>query len=228
MEAAYITVRKAEGRLYTNEEVLQLPGLPAQHPQSKEWQIRKNSLNQILSYLQKQTAAKTILDIGCGNGWMCNHLQKAGFDVTGLDINQTELQQAATLFPKVHFVYADIFEENNLGNFDVVLLAASLQYFPDAAKLIHHLKNNYLHKNGIILIADTKFYKPNELHAARKRSEEYYYRMNTPQMTEYYFHHQIETFHQFNYRIINKRGIFDSILSKLKNHPQPFQLFVIY
>lgn len=227
-EDAYISVRKSEGRLYTDEEILQLPDLPSKHPNSKEWQVRKNSLKLILKYLQEETSARTILDIGCGNGWMSNQLQKAGFAVTGLDINETELKQATILFPEIRFVYADVFEKNNLGCFDVVLLSASFQYFPDAIKLINHLKQNYLEKNGIILIADTNFYRKNELHAARKRSENYYKNMNTPQMAKYYFHHAIETFHPFNYRIINKRGIFDSILSKLKNHPQPFQLFVIY
>lgn len=228
VEDAYITVRKAEGRLYSDREVLMLPDLSPHHLLYKEWMIRKYSLKQILKFLQKETPGKSLLDIGCGNGWMCNHLQKAGFAVTGLDINKTELEQATKLFPDVNFVYADIFQKNDIGKFDVAVLSASIQYFPDAIKLIQHLKEFYLSEKGIIIIADTYFYKQNELVNAGQRTKAYYQNMNAPEMAKYYFHHAIETFHHFSHSIINKRSIFDFIRSKLKNYPQPFQLFVIY
>ena len=82
-------------------------------------------------------------------------------------------------------------------------------------------------KEIIILPSITKFYNRNKLHDFGKHSDKSYSTRSVSQMSKYYFHHQIETFHPFGYFINSKRSIFEFILSKLKNHPRLFQLFVI-
>src|SRR6185437_11173827 len=125
-EKQYIQVRSLEGRLYTDQELLHLPDIEPGHPHFREWQTRR---------LSTRRASMDILEIGCGNGWLSHQLAELpGTRVTGVDINFTELQQAARVFnndPNLRFIHGDIrsgiLEDRT---FDVIVFAASLQYFP--------------------------------------------------------------------------------------------------
>src|SRR4051812_37225598 len=95
----YIDTRRKEHRLYTNDEVLQLPDIPIGHVLSKEWQVRKKSARHLLKYLKKKKDKLKILEVGCGNGWLTAVM--AGLEqsqVVGLDINDVELTQAREVF----------------------------------------------------------------------------------------------------------------------------------
>jgi len=94
-----------------------------------------------------------ILDVGCGNGWMAARLaersvpisqppQQVGGEkrgpgrlVYGLDVNEQELEQGARVFhenPRLIFLFGDITGEAlAAARVDLVLLAGSVQYFPD-------------------------------------------------------------------------------------------------
>ncbi|HEY4209821.1 MAG TPA: class I SAM-dependent methyltransferase, partial [Puia sp.] len=129
-EKAYIVTRSLEGRLYTDEELIRLPDLPEAHPHYKEWRLRKASGQRLLRYLARKKRSLEILEIGCGNGWL-SHLMSdiRGAEVTGLDINFTELQQAARVFndaPNLNFIHGDIRSgilEDRL--FDCIVLAST-------------------------------------------------------------------------------------------------------
>ena len=76
------------------------------------------------------------MELGCGNGWLTHHLAmiKNSY-VVGVDINRFELEQAARVFNNFNnhkFFYADVFADYfKLGDFDIILLAGSIQYFKD-------------------------------------------------------------------------------------------------
>src|SRR4051794_23945424 len=94
-EEKYIGVRQKEHRLYSDNEVKHLPGIAATHPLYDEWMIRKESCKRLIKYLQGKTKL-TIAEIGSGNGWLCNQLSSIeGSKIYGIDVNYTELQQAA-------------------------------------------------------------------------------------------------------------------------------------
>jgi ubiquinone/menaquinone biosynthesis C-methylase UbiE len=65
----------------------------------------------------------------------CRHrLSSISRKITGLDINFTEIQQAARVFngcQKIKFVYGDLRSGILYGRqFDIIVFAASIQYFP--------------------------------------------------------------------------------------------------
>ena len=68
-EKIYIALREKENRLYTDDQVEQLPFIKSSHIHSAEWAIRKRSTARLLNHLKKSRRQLTILEIGCGNGW---------------------------------------------------------------------------------------------------------------------------------------------------------------
>src|SRR5687767_8926232 len=73
-EKSYVALRQKEKRLYSNDVVQQLPEISGDDPLKPEWQLRKKSLDKLLSYLRKKSGVKKILEVGCGNGWLSRHL----------------------------------------------------------------------------------------------------------------------------------------------------------
>ncbi|HZY81732.1 MAG TPA: methyltransferase domain-containing protein [Cyclobacteriaceae bacterium] len=187
-EKAYVDIRTKEGRMYDDETVKKLPFVPG----SKEWGIRANSAKKLIKQLRKENC-RSLIEIGCGNGWLSNYIQKElNIDVCGIDIERKELEQAARINIRAAFAYADIFSMENLEA-DVVLLASCIQYFENVNKLLEKLK-----RIGTIHIIDSPFYKQGEAAAARQRSLSYFESKNAYAMKNFYFHHEINALDQFN------------------------------
>lgn len=228
VEKAYLKVRAKEERIYSDEQVKRLPEISKTHSQYNEWQIRKDSLKKIVECIGQQSTAKRVLDLGCGNGWMSNAIQQKGYDVVGVDINQLELEQAARLFPHCTFYERDIFDDTtDFHQFDVIVISAALQYFQQPLKLIKKLKEELLVNNGQILIADTKFYKTEEIGAARMRSENYYHSLQVDDMVHHYFHHNVEILHQMNAQVVRNNSNFETLINRFKGIRNPFKLYSI-
>jgi len=226
-EQLYLDVRKKEGRLYSDEIVKILPKLDSTDPLYHEWQIRKRSLQRFLSYLKKRRALLKILDLGCGNGWMANQLaENLICSVSALDMNTVELQQAERVFgknPNLNFQYGNVFDPNYPDQqFDIVLLASSVQYFPDVQKLLARLLE-LLSRNGEIHIIDSPFYQSQEVSTARERSRRYYQQMGFPEMTNHYFHHSFIDLSQFDFKLLyDPNSLFQRIAKILIRYSSPF------
>jgi len=173
----YLRVREKEGRLYPDEIAARLPSIPGDHPLADEWRARSASASRLVRHLSRESKPLSILDLGCGNGWLSNLLHKSGHHVIGVDRNRRELKQAARLFgPRsgLSFLEADIFlAPFAAGYFDVVLLSSVIQYFFDLPALLREL-SRYLKPRGEIHIMDSPLYSEAELEEAVRRSEQYY------------------------------------------------------
>ena len=205
-ERAYCMLRSKEKRMYTDEELIRLPEIDPGHPHSGEWKIRKESSKKLIRRLESKNRNLQILEIGCGNGWLAHLMSRIpGTRVVGVDINLTELQQAARVFgrnSKLKFFYGN-FQKSVLSElkFDVVVFAASVQYFPSVAGLIELLLQQ-VYPGGEINILDSIFYEPAKLDGARKRSSDYFDSMGFPEMSDYYFHHSLSDLISFSYEIL--------------------------
>ena len=204
--AQYLSARGKEQRIYSNEEIALLPDVAVSHQYYKEWQVRKASAARLINYLKRKDKPLAILEVGCGNGWLSAAMSKIkNSAVTGIDINEVELQQAKETFksvPNVHFVATDI--ESHLlkkKSFDVIVFAASLQYFSSLFDVLK-IALSLLSKEGEIHIIDTHFYKPDEVASARQRTEEHYSSLGFPALANHYFHHSITDLKPFNYKIL--------------------------
>src|SRR5579863_5783464 len=138
--------------LYTDREVAQLPYLMGTHPRCRDWACRIASTDRLIHYLSVHKKSAGILEIGCGNGWLTRRLSDVpGSRVIGLDPNLGELRQAARVFRKqrnLKFIYGEFYSDvlQELS-FDIIVLAATLQYFPGLPALIQDAVS-YLRPHG--------------------------------------------------------------------------------
>jgi len=204
-ENLYLKVREKEGRIYPDSIVAQLPDVERNHPLCREWQVRGRSLDKLEAYLTQKSNPATILELGCGNGWIANRLaQIPNCSVYAVDLNLLELEQGARVFSNttsLRFIYGDIFD--NIfpeDRFDSILMASSVQYFPDIQKLIERLLG-LLKAGEEIHIIDTLFYTEVSAGAARQRTIDYYQKLGYPGMADHYHHHHWADLAGFRYKI---------------------------
>ncbi|MBI3243719.1 MAG: methyltransferase domain-containing protein [Chloroflexi bacterium] len=189
----YLRVREKEGRLYLDEQVSRLPQAPPSHPLQAEWRARAASALRLTAYLNRLPKPLTILDLGCGNGWLTHKLaQLPACHAWGLDVNWSELKQAARVFARgsrLSFVWADVFHSPfPQTSFNVIVLASVIQYFPDLHALIDQLFP-LLTSPGELHILDSPLYSESEVALARQRTQAYYTALGFSEMAAYYHHH---------------------------------------
>jgi ubiquinone/menaquinone biosynthesis C-methylase UbiE len=226
-EKLYVALRFQEGRIYSEEEIANLPVVTASHPHYKEWLLRKNSCYKLRRYIKKHSKICNILEVGCGNGWFAAQLASVTKgSVTGIDINALELEQAWKVFNKkfnLNFIEGDIRDGILRDNkYDLIVFAASIQYFKSLKEILNTAAK-YLTLQGEIHIIDTHFYKPYEVLLARARSKNYFTEKGFPEMADYYFHHNIKELEGFSFVVLHDPH---SRINKLFNR-NPFHWIVI-
>lgn len=218
-EQQYISLREKEQRVYTESQIARLPDIDPQHVHYKEWQVRKRSSDRLITHLAEKQRPLTILESGCGNGWLSARL--AGIKnttVTGIDVNETELQQARTVFAgrqNLGYQYGDIRDKKfDDQRYDTIVFAASVQYFPSLADILKR-SLSLVHPGGAVHLIDTNFYSPAEATAAAERTRQYYTGMGFPEMSQYYHHHQLPDPEVFRYQILfDPRKLINRVLHR--------------
>jgi ubiquinone/menaquinone biosynthesis C-methylase UbiE len=206
-EENYIDLRKRECRVYSDDVVRNLPNFDECGLLKEEWLIRKVTLEKLIRHFKKKEKNSLILELGCGNGWLAHQLASSlNAEILGLDINETELLQGATLFKDLQnlsFMRGDVFTADiKKETFDVILLASSIQYFPDLVQLIQRLLE-LLKPSGEIHIVDSPIYaSAAESHEAKSRSHKYFRARGVPEMANNYFHHTLPELKNFKQQIL--------------------------
>lgn len=205
-EQRYLAIRQKEGRIHSDATVLKLPDVSKDHPHYAEWRIRKESCCRLKQYFEKRLSLVKILEVGCGNGWLCHRLASVPrSNITGTDVNFAELQQASRVFshiPNLKFVYGGInAKETEDEYYDFIVLASSIQYFPSPSVIIAEAMQK-LKPAGEIHILDSPFYKSEDIPIAKKRTEDHYKTIGLPEMAAYYFHHTMDSLDFFSYKTL--------------------------
>jgi len=204
----YLSVRAKEGRIYNDDAVGLLPEISPAHPHAAEWRARAASCRRLTHYLAGLKKPLSVLDLGCGNGWLARKMAGLpGTQVVGLDRHNPELAQASRVFggqQNLSWVAADIFTSPfPERTFDAVVIASAIQYFPDVRGLFLALMP-LLTEHGEIHLLDSPFYRQEDLDAARERSRNYYASLGFPEMTRYYNHHCIDVLEAHNAQYLYK------------------------
>ena len=224
LEEQYAGSRSRENKTYTDEELSLLPDIAEEHPHHREWLIRQRSCRRLIRYLTFSKKEVSILEIGCGNGWLSSQLAMvSGSRVIGLDLNFTGLQQAARVFryqPNLKFMYGD-FRSDILHelSFDIIIFAASIQYFPSLKEVLDSALRQ-LNKNGEVHILDTQWFRPRELTAARQTTTAYYTSLGLPEMTKHVSHPCIRDLKGFKYSYLyHPHSFWNRLFDKRKGYP---------
>jgi trans-aconitate methyltransferase len=228
-EQLYNQIRKDEGRLLSLEQIEKLPYTEQDFQHHKEWNKRIRSTDRFLKYVKKHKV-RSLLDIGCGNGWLMNKLAPHLEKVDGIDINLMELEQARALlkaFDNVTLYYADIFSLSPDNKYELILLNASFQYFEQLPLLMDRL-GQLLAPNGEIHVLDSPLYSSqNQASKAQQRSLAYYSSKNTTEMARFYHHHTLADLADYQVEIRHNPN---AILQKIKRkviEDSPLWWFVV-
>ncbi|MCR9171346.1 MAG: class I SAM-dependent methyltransferase [bacterium] len=185
-EAQYKSIRNKEGRWLSDEMVKLLPTVKRSDPKFDEWKKRAWMLNKFETYMSL-AATESVLDIGCGNGWMTNRISQHCETITGLDVGKEELEQAARCFGSetTQFVCCTDWSQLPQSSYNLIYFAGSFHYFEPNEAFWESLFG-LLAPNGEIHILETQFYNNNEVDAAKLRSSEYFQTMDAS--IDYYKH----------------------------------------
>lgn len=226
-EQLYLAIREREKRVYTDAQVSTLPNVDIIHPHYAEWQIRKKSADRLIRYLAKKKMPLNILEVGCGNGWLTAKMADIPqANVTGMDINLVEINQASRVFRKnnLQFMYDGFIQDAFSSNmFDVIVFAAVLPYFPSLKSILQSAVN-YLKPGGELHILDTPFYTRHEAPEARGRCIAYYTQMGYPEMANHYFHHTFNDMDMFKCRVLANPG---SLLNRLTKRERFYWITIL-
>ena len=89
----------------------------------------------VLAILER-LKARRILDLGCGNGQLCGALHARGFEVTGVDADESGVSIARNAYPGVRFFRAGVNEDPRQ-----ILVAEGLRHFDAvvSTEVVEHL-----------------------------------------------------------------------------------------
>ena len=192
-QVAYLRARAREGRLLTDGVVARLPEVPSASPLHAEWRMRADSCSRLLAHLRSHRRRLSVVDLGCGNGWLSARMAAVeGCDVLGLDVNTVELAQARRVFggrANLRFAEHDLLDERvPVEGADVVVLASVIQYIPRPDVVIARLLDA-LPASGEVHVLDSPVYDPGDVAAARDRTRRHYEAVGVPEMASAYHHH---------------------------------------
>jgi len=193
-EQQYLAVRQQEGRVYSDAQVRALPHPGGELASSHEWRVRAESCRRLLRYLRARGGSGPLLELGCGNGWLSRRLAEGlRREVCGVDVNRTELAQAARVFaanPLLSFVAGDIRTlPLPAQRFDAIVLPACLQYFADPRALIARLLG-LLQDDGELHVIDSPFYADAaQAQASAARSLRYFSGLGCAELASQYHQH---------------------------------------
>lgn len=195
---AYLRARHREGRLLTDAVVAGLPRVPDDHPLRREWRAREDSCARLVRYLRAIPRPLTLLEAGCGNGWLAARIAAiTGVEVVGVDVNAVELDQARRVFgglSNLTFRNADILADPPpVDGAGVVVLASVIQYAPDPASLVERLLDRS-RATAEVHVLDSPVYDTAEVACARESTERHYAAIGVPEMARVYHHHTWDAF----------------------------------
>lgn len=103
---------------------------------------RGDVVSSLLKEVKKPLGLQTAVDVGCGLGHFSGLLQSLGFEVTGVDGREQNVQEAQRRNPRIHFSQFDAEDPSmrSLGKFDLVFCFGLLYHLENPLLTIRHLR----------------------------------------------------------------------------------------
>ncbi|MDA7478422.1 class I SAM-dependent methyltransferase [Candidatus Pelagibacter ubique] len=97
---------------------------------------------------------KTVLDIGCGNGFLLSYLNNK-FKKTGIEVDDKGIQNA-NKFAKIFKI--DLNKKFNLkGKYDIIIINHVIEHLKNPDLVLQKIYKNYLNKGGYLVVGTPDF-----------------------------------------------------------------------
>ena len=147
----------------------------------------------------------SMLDIGCGNGWMLRKVlnRYPHFEGMGIDGARSMIENAKKSDPNGNYLCADLESWKSSEKFDLVMSMEVIYYLNNPQKFIKSLFANSLEKRGVVVIG-LDHYKENT--QSLSWSDDLNVRMNTMSINEWINLFIMAGFCNVEYEQFDKRG----------------------
>lgn len=123
----------------------------------------------VIPFIEKHhavDATMSILEIGCGEGGNIRPFLDMGCQVTGIDINETQINNAREIYaahPYKHnltLISEDIYKVADLNHtFDIIVIRDVIEHIPNQERFLPFIKR-FLNPGGVIFIAFPPWQNP--------------------------------------------------------------------
>lgn len=103
---------------------------------------------------------RSLVDIGCGNGWLCHATAKRGIRSLGIDLSPKKIETARRMAEEqgvahlCEFVAGDVMTWQPAEKVDLLTSHGSLHHFPEFQKALDHMVANHLKPDGFMLFVE--------------------------------------------------------------------------
>jgi 2-polyprenyl-3-methyl-5-hydroxy-6-metoxy-1,4-benzoquinol methylase len=119
-------------QLFTKDQKWSKPD--PNNDENMRWDVIKTFVETGIKTIDKENDI-TILDLGCGRGWLSNLLSSYG-NVTGIEPVKPVIEHAKKLFPNINFLVgtSKMILDTKTNNFDFVISSEVIEHIPDDEK----------------------------------------------------------------------------------------------
>jgi len=109
----------------------------------------------IINKYFKNDSPKSILDVGCGEGWAINYFKKLGWEITGMDFSDFGIKKFNPQYSDC-VLKGDVMENIDLlilesKKYDIILLDHVFEHVTDPIEIVEKIKK-IINKNGLLII----------------------------------------------------------------------------
>lgn len=106
--------------------------------------------------LVKKLKPKKSIDIGCGNGFLCSQIHKAGYSISGVEYDTSGYKLASSSYSKLNFYNLGVQDDpsiiiNNEGLFDLVISTEVIEHL-FSPHLLPQFSSKVLNKGGYLIV----------------------------------------------------------------------------
>lgn len=118
-----------------------------------------NYLTPTVLTILRALGARSVVDLGCGNGQLCSELKKAGFDTVGVDADEAGIAIAKAAYPSIQFYHCGLDGDPTLllraegrGCFDAVISTEVVEHL-FSPHLLPRYASGLLQDGGYLLVS---------------------------------------------------------------------------
>jgi 2-polyprenyl-6-hydroxyphenyl methylase/3-demethylubiquinone-9 3-methyltransferase len=128
---------------------------PLEYPHGCEAPCTDAYLAPLILRICRERQARTVLDIGCGNGTLCRRLADAGFMVTGMEPSESGVACARRLVPEATIVAAGVYDDPSIlggTRFDAVVCTEVVEHL-FLPRVLPHFASRVLAPGGSLIVS---------------------------------------------------------------------------